>query len=103
MKRIFVGNSDSSSIVKNFFSTPLSVKALRIYPQSWNNETALRIAVYTNRMLLLTYYPMIILSFEVSSVVSNAKQRYNMSIHKDWRFDFSVNVTVEDTITVQMQ
>ncbi|CAB4041614.1 Hypothetical predicted protein, partial [Paramuricea clavata] len=47
-KKIFPGNTDVSSVVKNFLSVPTAMQKLRIYPESWNNEIALRIELYSN-------------------------------------------------------
>ena len=55
-KKIFPGNTDVSSVVKNFLSVPTAMQKLRIYPESWNNEIALRIELYSNRMSLLIIF-----------------------------------------------
>jgi hypothetical protein len=40
------------------------MQKLRIYPESWNNEIALRIELYSNRMLFLLIYIIFTLLYE---------------------------------------
>jgi hypothetical protein len=45
-KYFFVGNSDSSSIVKKSLPAPLTARAVRIVPFQWVNHISMRAEVY---------------------------------------------------------
>ena len=45
--KVFQGNLDHNTKVRNNFSNPVHARAIRIYPVSWNNHISLRFdAIY---------------------------------------------------------
>ncbi|KAJ7390770.1 hypothetical protein OS493_022328 [Desmophyllum pertusum] len=45
-KRIFIGNVDTGSVVRNELKMPLRTRWLRIVPRSWNNNVGMRVELY---------------------------------------------------------
>ncbi len=45
-KRLFPGNTDQNTIVKNTLPAPLSARAIRIVPFAWVNYICMRAEVY---------------------------------------------------------
>jgi len=40
--KVFDGNSNTSTVVKNTFAKPVKARYVRIYPQTWNEHMSLR-------------------------------------------------------------
>ncbi|XP_074078065.1 coagulation factor V [Macrotis lagotis] len=45
-EKIFVGNSNSKGMVKNFFNPPIFSRFIRIIPKSWNQSITLRLELF---------------------------------------------------------
>ena len=41
-EKIFSGNTDRSTLVENLFSTPVTARYFKIYPQTWHSYMAMR-------------------------------------------------------------
>ena len=46
--RVFTGNNDSSSVVKNYIKSPFEARFVRISPTNWHKNPALRIELFTD-------------------------------------------------------
>ena len=44
--RLFAGNTDGNTVVKNSLPTPLLARAIRIIPFTWNEHISMRAEVY---------------------------------------------------------
>ncbi len=44
--RIFKGNTDTTTVVKNELRTPMKARAVRINPLTWSNAISMRVEVY---------------------------------------------------------
>lgn len=75
IKKIFRGNSDGNTVVKNYFAKEISARIVRLHPVTWENGIAMRFDI-------LNCYNVSYVTMETTTPITKVTWPYSTSLKR---------------------